>query len=252
MKNKKFFLFFLLVLFFLNLFNKYDTYYQDIENINVNFFVNGHILGTDELGRDMLARLISGTINTFLISLGVIITVSLIGVLLGYLMSINKRLDSLFIFIIQLVISIPSLIISICILVFLGNSMLLLIISLSIGRSLRMALIMRNEIKKISLQNYVLISKNMGASYIHILKKHILPNILSILILRLSFMIPGIIFSETFLSFMGIGVRLPRATLGNILTSGFRNLLINPIQFILVSLCIISITMIFGGIDEDT
>ena len=63
-------------------------------------------------------------------------------------------------------------------------------------------------------------------------------------------MIPGIIFSETILSFMGVGVSLPNASLGNLLSTGFSNLLVSPIQFFVSSFSIIVLTLIFGGLNE--
>ncbi|WP_314010767.1 ABC transporter permease [Pseudostreptobacillus hongkongensis] len=250
--NRKYIIFIPMFFIVLNLFNKYDGISQDLENINSRFFVNNHILGTDELGRDILARLVQGSLNTLIICISICFIIFIMGITLGYFMGISNKIDKILMVIIQFIMSISSLILTIFILVFIGNSMFLLIFSLSINRSLRMAIIVRNEVKKLNTQNFILISKMMGASSFHVLKKHILPNIIDIVLFRISFMIPGIIFSETFLSFMGIGVRLPKATLGNILSSGFHTLLINPTQFILVSVFIVLITLFFGGLNENT
>ena len=162
----------------------------------------------------------------------------------------SKKLDYIVSYIIEVFLSIPSLIIILFIVMFMGNKFWILIFALTLTRSLRMIIFVKNEVNKLKIQNFVYMSRIMGAKSIYIFKKHIFPNILDIVLVKASFMIPGIIFSETILSFMGVGVSLPNASLGNLLSTGFSNLLVSPIQFFVSSFSIIVLTLIFGGLNE--
>ena len=251
-KKKVSVIIFIILIFLLKIFNKYDPYMQDLENTNLGLFSKGHILGTDILGRDLLSRLTQGLIISISIILIVYMLSVIIGIFIGFLISYySKKLEYFISYIIEVFMSIPSLIITLFIVMIMGNRFFILIFALSLTRSLRMIIFVKNEVNKLKVQNFVYISRIMGASSIYIFKKHIFPNIYEIVLVKASFMVPGIIFSETILSFMGVGVSLPNASLGNLLSTGFSNLLVSPIQFFVSSLSIIGLTLIFGGINED-
>ena len=250
-KKKVSVIIFIILIFLLKIFNKYDPYMQDLENTNLGLFSKGHILGTDILGRDLLSRLTQGLIISISIILIVYMLSVIIGIFIGFLISYySKKLDYIVSYIIEVFMSIPSLIITLFIVMIMGNRFFILIFALSLTRSLRMIIFVKNEVNKLKVQNFVYISRIMGASSIYIFKKHIFPNIYEIVLVKASLMVPGIIFSETILSFMGVGVSLPNASLGNLLSTGFSNLLVSPIQFFVSSLSIIGLTLIFGGINE--
>ena len=250
-KKKVSVIIFIILIFLLKIFNKYDPYMQDLENTNLGLFSKGHILGTDILGRDLLSRLTQGLIISISIILIVYMLSVIIGIFIGFLISYySKKLEYFISYIIEVFMSIPSLIITLFIVMIMGNRFFILIFALSLTRSLRMIIFVKNEVNKLKVQNFVYISRIMGASSIYIFKKHIFPNIYEIVLVKASLMVPGIIFSETILSFMGVGVSLPNASLGNLLSTGFSNLLVSPIQFFVSSLSIIGLTLIFGGINE--
>lgn len=253
MINKKnvYIIIFIILIFSVKILNRFDPYTQDLKNTNLGLLSKGHILGTDILGRDILSRLNQGLIiSIFIILLVYILTVT-IGIVIGFLISYySKKLDYIVSYIIEVFLSIPSLIIILFIVMFMGNKFWILIFALTLTRSLRMIIFVKNEVNKLKIQNFVYMSRIMGAKSIYIFKKHIFPNILDIVLVKASFMIPGIIFSETILSFMGVGVSLPNASLGNLLSTGFSNLLVSPIQFFVSSFSIIVLTLIFGGLNE--
>lgn len=250
-KKKVSIIIFIILIFLLKIFNKYDPYMQDLENTNLGLFSKGHILGTDILGRDLLSRLTQGLIISISIILIVYMLSVIIGIFIGFLISYySKKLEYFISYIIEVFMSIPSLIITLFIVMIMGNRFFILIFALSLTRSLRMIIFVKNEVNKLKVQNFVYISRIMGASSIYIFKKHIFPNIYEIVLVKASLMVPGIIFSETILSFMGVGVSLPNASLGNLLSTGFSNLLVSPIQFFVSSLSIIGLNLIFGGINE--
>lgn len=253
MINKKnvYIIIFIILIFSVKMLNRFDPYSQDLQNTNLGLFAKGHILGTDILGRDILSRVIQGIMISMYIILLVYILSVTIGIVIGFLISYySKKLDYIVSYIIEVFLSIPSLIIILFIVMFMGNKFWILIFALTLTRSLRMIIFVKNEVNKLKIQNFVYMSRIMGAKSIYIFKKHIFPNILDIVLVKASFMIPGIIFSETILSFMGVGVSLPNASLGNLLSTGFSNLLVSPIQFLVSSLSIIVLTLIFGGLNE--
>ncbi|WP_455515412.1 ABC transporter permease [Pseudostreptobacillus sp.] len=253
MINKKnvYIIIFIILIFSVKILNRFDPYSQDLQNTNLGLFAKGHILGTDILGRDILSRVIQGIMISMYIILLVYILSVTIGIVIGFLISYySKKLDYIVSYIIEVFLSIPSLIIILFIVMFMGNKFWILIFALTLTRSLRMIIFVKNEVNKLKIQNFVYMSRIMGAKSIYIFKKHIFPNILDIVLVKASFMIPGIIFSETILSFMGVGVSLPNASLGNLLSTGFSNLLVSPIQFLVSSLSIIVLTLIFGGLNE--
>ena len=253
MINKKnvYIIIFIILIFSVKILNRFDPYSQDLQNTNLGLFAKGHILGTDILGRDILSRVIQGIMISMYIILLVYILSVTIGIVIGFLISYySKKLDYIVSYIIEVFLSIPSLIIILFIVMFMGNKFWILIFALTLTRSLRMIIFVKNEVNKLKIQNFVYMSRIMGAKSIYIFKKHIFANILDIVLVKASFMIPGIIFSETILSFMGVGVSLPNASLGNLLSTGFSNLLVSPIQFFVSSLSIIGLTLIFGGINE--
>lgn len=253
MINKKnvYIIIFIILIFSVKILNRFDPYSQNLQNTNLGLFAKGHILGTDILGRDILSRIIQGIMISMYIILLVYILSVTIGIVIGFLISYySKKLDYIVSYIIEVFLSIPSLIIILFIVMFMGNKFWILIFALTLTRSLRMIIFVKNEVNKLKIQNFVYMSHIMGAKSIYIFKKHIFPNILDIVLVKASFMIPGIIFSETILSFMGVGVSLPNASLGNLLSTGFSNLLVSPIQFLVSSLSIIVLTLIFGGLNE--
>ena len=253
MINKKnvYIIIFIILIFSVKILNRFDPYSQDLQNTNLGLFAKGHILGTDILGRDILSRVIQGIMISMYIILLVYILSVTIGIVIGFLISYySKKLDYIVSYIIEVFLSIPSLIIILFIVMFMGNKFWILIFALTLTRSLRMIIFVKNEVNKLKIQNFVYMSRIMGAKSIYIFKKHIFPNILDIVLVKASFMIPGIIFSETILYFMGVGVSLPNASLGNLLSTGFSNLLVSPIQFLVSSLSIIVLTLIFGGLNE--
>lgn len=257
MKNNKTFIIFLIVILLLilleKIFNPFNYSNQNLNEIDMSIFQNGHILGTDFLGRDILARLSEGILISLLITIIVCITCLFFSLLIGSVMGYyGGKIDKLFMMLIELILSIPSIIIIIFILLIFGNSFILLVIAISLTRTIRLSILVRNEVKKIKILNYVEVAKSMGADTFYLLKRHIMPNILPIIFVRITLMIPGIIFTESYLSFMGIGIKLPTPSLGNLISSGFSRFLVQPKQFLLASFVLIIITLIFGGIYENS
>lgn len=241
-------LFLLIILFFINyIFYQKDPYSQDILNSNLKIFEKGYILGTDDLGRDLLSRIMQGFYTTGFIVLSTLLISFLISIILGSIMGYYSKIDKFLMIIIEIIFSIPSILLILSILIYFSSSIFVIILCLSITRSLRLTIFVRNEIKKLKTQNYVIISETMGANFFHILRWHLIPNFFNVLIVKINLLIPGIVFTESFLSFLGVGVKIPRASLGNLISNGFKILSKNPNQFLISSLILVLITISFDG-----
>ena len=178
MINKKnvYIIIFIILIFSIKILNRFDPYSQDLQNTNLGLFAKGHILGTDILGRDILSRVIQGImISMYIILLVYILSVTIV-IVIGFLISYySKKLDYIVSYIIEVFLSIPSLIIILFIVMFMGNKFWILIFALTLTRSLRMIIFVKNEVNKLKIQNFVYMSRIMGAKSIYIFKKHIFP-----------------------------------------------------------------------------
>lgn len=202
----------------------FPYYKQFTENNFLNpiqGFSKGHILGTDSLGRDLFARIAQGIRVSMELSIVVASICVVVGTIYGSIAAyFGGVVDSIMVRIVEIVLSIPSMIYIILLMVIMGNSVKTIIIALSITRWLSYALLVRGEVLKLKENEYILASRALGANFWWIITKHLIPNTLSIIIVRLTMDIPSIIFSEAFLSFIGLGVPIPQASLGNLVSDG--------------------------------
>lgn len=244
--------YFLVTLTFLSIFLPFVSKY-DYKEMNLDFQYNfwnweslkrGFFLGTDEFGRDILTRICYGGRISLLIAFTTVVIDGVLGVLYGAIAGyFGGKIDTIMLRIMEIIAGIPNLIYVILLMVLMGPSILSIIIAMSISRWMTMAIIVRGEVIKMKEQEFVLASRTLGASAFWILFKHILPNILGQIIVRLTFGIPVAIFYEAFLSFMGIGVPLPQASWGRMVSEGFRQVHIAPHVFIIPSV-FISLTIL--------
>jgi peptide/nickel transport system permease protein len=189
----------------------------------------GHVLGTDELGRDHLARLLYGgrvslTIGIAAATLSMTIGVA-IGVVSGYY---GGLLDDIIVWFITTLNSLPQLFLLLMISAVLAPGPLSLILVLSfLGWTGEMRL-MRGEAFKLREQEFVLAARASGASDLHIMFFHIVPNAVSLLVIVLMRSIGGIILAESSLSFLGFGIKPPIPSWGNMLSGGLELLRLAP------------------------
>ena len=202
--------------------------------------VKGHYLGTDNLGRDLFARLSQG----IRISMELSIITAAICVIFG---TIYGAVSAYFGGIID---TIMTRIVEILLMVVMGNSVKTIIIAMSLTRWLNYSLLVRGEVLKIKENEFVLASKSLGGNFLWITLKHLIPNTLSVIIIRLTTDIPNIIFTEAFLSFIGLGVPIPQASLGNLVFDGFVNMTSYPYLFVIPSVVISLITLAFNIVGD--
>ena len=245
------YLFFGLFGSFLSKYNYYEQHTQEIFLSPIKGFSKGYYLGTDSLGRDIYSRVIQGIKISLQLSIIVASICVIIGSIYGSISAyFGGIIDTIMVRIIEIVLSIPSMIYIILLMVVLGNSIKTIIIALALTRWLGYALLVRGEVLKIKENEYVLASHALGANFWWIIKKHLLPNTLSIIIVRLTMDIPSIIFSEAFLSFIGLGVPIPQASLGNLVSDGFKEITTHSYMFLIPAIAISLITLSFNIIGD--
>ncbi len=180
-----------------------------------------HALGTDELGRDVLSRLIYSIRTSLLIAFGATIIGALIGTSLGFLAAHFRGLvEQAVLALVDFSASLPFLILALAVLAFFGNSMLLLVCLLGLHAWERYARIARGLALAAGSQGYAAAVRQLGASPWRIYGRHVLPNIASTLIVSMTLAFPEIILLESGLSFLGLGVQPPATSLGSMVGYG--------------------------------
>lgn len=180
-----------------------------------------HLLGTDELGRDVLSRLIMSIRMSLLIALFGTLIAATLGTALGFLAAhFRKVVEQVVLMAIDFQASMPFMIIALAVLAFLGNSMPLFIALMGFHSWERYARISRGLTLAANEQGYAAAIRQLGASPARIYGRHILPNIASTLIVSMTLTFPEIILLESGLSFLGLGVQPPLASLGNMVGYG--------------------------------
>lgn len=208
-------------------------------------------LGTDSLGRDQWTRLWKGTqISLFIAFLAATIDL-IIGVTYGGISAYyGGRVDDIMQRIVEVLVGIPNLIVILLMVVILRPGIISITIALTITGWIGMARIVRGEVLKLKGQEFVLASQTLGSRTGKIIKKHLLPNISGIIIINTMFTIPSAIFFEAFLSFIGLGITPPEASLGTLINSGFDSLRVYP-YLLLYPAIVISVIMISFNILAD-
>lgn len=218
-----------------------------------------HLFGTDNLGRDLFVRVMYGSRYSLIIAVAAAAINLVIGVLYGGIAGfIGGRVDNIMMRIVDILYSIPTQIYVIILMATfkkdgstgLGTIILAMAISYWVG----MARIVRGDILQLKQQEFVLAAKALGASKTRILFKHLLPNCLGSILVTLTLFIPQAIFTEAFLSFIGLGINPPLASLGTLANdaSGFLNTAAYQLLFPAGAICLIILAFnLFGdGLTE--
>jgi|TARA_Y100000031_G_scaffold135709_1_gene159236 ABC-type dipeptide/oligopeptide/nickel transport system permease subunit len=174
-----------------------------------------HPLGTDEVGRDYLSRLIYGARTSLIVSLsvqGISLLIGLpVGAIAGYF---GGKFDYVICRVIDIMTAFPALLFTILIISVLGGGLGTIVIALSLTSWIIIARITRAQVLSLRELEYCIAARSIGASEWRILMRHLLPNAMSPILIAVSFGIPAVIFAEAGLSFLGLGVNDPIASWG--------------------------------------
>lgn len=203
--------------------------------------------GTDNMGRDLFSRVWVGVRASLIIAIVATVLKLVVGTVYGALMAhFGGWVDDVLMRIIEVINSLPSLLITILIMMILGNNMFALLVALSITAWCSTARQTRGMIKQLKESEYVYAAEVLGASTMRIIIKHYVPNMLSILILDASVSIPQFIFTEAGLSFLGIGLKAPSISLGVLISLGQQTMDFYPNQLFYPCAVLCIIVMAFN------
>lgn len=203
--------------------------------------------GTDYLGRDLFSRVWMGARASIIIALVATALKLVVGTIYGAVMAhFGGWVDDLMMRIIEVINSLPSLLLTILIMMILGNNLFALLVALSITAWCSTARQVRGMIKQLKETEYVYAAEVLGASPMRIISKHYVTNMLGILILNASTAIPGFIFTEAGLSFLGIGLTAPEISLGVLISLGQQTIDFYPTQLLFPCLVLCIIVMAFN------
>lgn len=208
-------------------------------------------LGTDKLGRDQWTRLWKGSqISLFIAFLAAAIDL-VVGVSYGGISAYyGGRVDDIMQRIVEVLVGIPNLIVILLMVVILKPGILSITIALTITGWIGMARIVRGEVLKYKQHEFVLAARTLGTRDRSIIMRHLMPNISGVIIINTMFTIPSAIFFEAFLSFIGLGIAPPAASLGTLINTGFDSLRVYPF-LLLYPAIVISVIMIAFNILAD-
>ena len=207
--------------------------------------------GTDELGRDIFTRTCYGArISLFIGSTAAILDV-IIGVIYGSISAlIGKLTDEIMMRICDIISTIPYLLMVILLMVVMGNGLFPLIIALSITGWINMARIVRAKMLSLKKMAFVEAAKISGASNFRIIFRHLIPNTIGPIITTMTLTIPLAIFSEAFLSFLGLGLQPPKASLGTMVNDALSALRYYPFRLFFPALMISMIMLGFNLVGD--
>ena len=188
-----------------------------------------HLLGTDQLGRDTLTRLLYGGRISILVGLcatGVSLTIGLLyGAIAGYL---GGKIDALMMRIVDILYSLPFTIFVILLMVFFGRNIVLLFVAIGAVEWLTMARIVRGQVQSLRKQEFVEAAVALGLRRRRIILRHMIPNVIGPVIVYATLTVPAVMLLEAFLSFLGLGVQPPMSSWGLMINEGAQNMEQSP------------------------
>jgi oligopeptide transport system permease protein len=184
-------------------------------------FAKGHYLGTDQNGRDMLARTLQGTQMSLIVAMvatAVSVTIGIVyGAVAGYF---GGRIDAVMMRFVDIMYALPYILFVIILVVIFGRNPILLFVGIGAIEWLTMARIVRGQTLSIKEREFVEAARAGGAKPFAIIMRHIVPNLTGPVVIYATLTIPEIIITESFLSYLGLGVQEPQTSLGTLISAG--------------------------------
>lgn len=218
----------------------------DFQNIEITNQppTKAHIFGLDDLGRDIFARIwVGGRVSLAIGIVGAVISLvvgTIYGGISGYC---GGRVDDIMMRILEILVGIPYMIVVIIVSVYLGQGLHSMMIALCLTSWTGLARLVRGQVLELKQSEYIMAAQALGTPTMKIITKHLIPNTLSVIIINTTFSIPGFIFSEAFLSFLGLGIKPPLTSWGAMAALGQQQMTYYPHELIFPAIAI-SITIL--------
>ena len=214
-----------------------------------------HWFGTDYLGRDLLTRLFKGTRISLLIAFFSVLTNVFIGVVYGAVSGYyGGKIDLILTHFAEVLDGMPYIVVTILFMILFGSGMVSIVLALTITGWIGTSRLIRAQFYRFKGREYVLAARTLGVSDRTLIFRHILPNCVGPLITRAMIAIPGAIFSESFLAYLGLGIKPPNPSIGVLLSDGQSVLLQYPYQTvfpaILISVLMIAFNLFSNGLRD--
>jgi len=223
--------------------SSYTYSQQNLRNINAAPS-SEHWFGTDSLGRDLWVRVWVGARVSLAVGIFGSVIPSLIGIVIGGISGyFGGKVDMIIMRLIDIIMCIPSMIYVILIMLVIGSGPIPLIFAFAITGWMGTARNVRGLILQIKEQEFVLASRTLGAKHSSIIFKHLVPNTLGIVVVGMTLGVPAAIFQEAYLSFIGLGIKPPIPSWGQLANLGITVFRIYPVQ-LLIPAIMISLTML--------
>ena len=201
-----------------------------------------HLLGTDNVGRDLLARTLVGTRVTLGVALAAALVALIIGVAWGAVAGwVGGRVDELMMRIVDALYALPFMFVVILLMVVFGRSILLVFIGIGAVEWLTMARVVRGQVMQLKDRPFIIAAKAAGAPPYAIMIGHLLPNIAGVAIAYLLLTVPQVVMVESFLSFLGLGVQEPLTSLGILVKEGADDMDIAPFALLLPVIILVTV-----------
>ena len=226
------------------------NYYQEKDMTDLYYW-----FGSDNFGRDIWTRTWSGARVSLIIAVAAALIDMIIGMSYGLISGyFGGKTDMLMQRFLEIANGIPRLVIVTLLLLVLKPGMLTIIFALMLTEWVGMSRIARAEMLKLKEQEFVLASRTLGANSFFIIFKEVLPNIIGPIITQVMFSIPTAIFTEAFLSFVGLGIPVPQCSLGSLISDGFNSFTTHSYQIIppiiVMALLMLSFNLVADGLRE--
>ena len=180
-----------------------------------------HVLGTDQVGRDLLSRMIYGGRVSLIIGVSAVLISSTIGVLLGLAAGYaDRRVDWTIMTLVNVMLTFPFVLLALAVIAVLGPSLVNMIVVLGVADWPLYARVIRAETMAVRERDFVLAGRALGMSHLRIVFRQILPNLVSVIVVIATLQVARVIILESFLSFLGLGVQPPTPAWGNMLGEG--------------------------------
>lgn len=249
----------LLIMVFFVIFGPAISGYQfeQIDSTSINQAPSAqHWFGTDDLGRDLFARVWQAGRVSLMIGIVGAVVASVIGSIYGGIAAyFGGVVDDIMMRIVEVLLSIPYLIIVILISVVTDSKSLgTMMLALTLTGWCGIARLVRGQMLQLKTQEYILAANALGVKPIKIILKHMIPNTIGMIIVAITFDIPGYIFSEAFLSYVGLGIQPPSTSWGALASAAQQNFMFYPYQLLfpalMIALTMLSFTLLGDGLRD--